>query len=379
MSAVYPAPDVAAPVERKHTAAPGQQDESAFLTIQGLRKTYGAVTAAEITRLEARRGQLLTLLGPSGCGKTTTLRCIAGLVQADAGAILIGGRDITGLPTHKRNLGMVFQNYAIFPHMTVSDNVAYGLRGRGLSDKAVREGVAEALRLVELTGFEQRYRHQLSGGQQQRVALARAVAYEPDVLLLDEPFSNLDAKLRKSMRLQVRKLQQRLALTTVFVTHDQQEALSLSDVVAVINQGKLEQVGTPTEVYQRPASEFVADFIGSTNLIPGVVQSYAEQTHQAEVLVEGSARLRVFHEQPLEPGAQVKILCKPEHLQLAADGPLRGQLSAVAYLGSIIQYQVDLGECSLEVVMPAEAGAAAELGAPVRLDVRSDQLRLIEA
>jgi putative spermidine/putrescine transport system ATP-binding protein len=366
-------------VQAQHHASPGETNEAPFLSIQGLRKTYGAVTAADITRLEARRGELLTLLGPSGCGKTTTLRCIAGLVQADAGAILIGGRDITGLPTHKRNLGMVFQNYAIFPHMTVFENVAYGLNGRGLSGKAIKERVEEALHLVELTGFEQRYRHQLSGGQQQRVALARAVAYEPDVLLLDEPFSNLDAKLRKSMRLQVRKLQQRLQLTTVFVTHDQQEALSLSDVVAVINQGRLEQVGTPSEVYHRPASEFVADFIGSTNLIPGVVQSYAEQTRQAEVLVEGDTRLRVLHDRRVEPGAQVKVLCKPEHLRLVPEGPLRGQLSAIAYLGSVIQYQVELGACSLEVVAPADSGPPAEIGAEVHLDARADQLRLLEA
>jgi putative spermidine/putrescine transport system ATP-binding protein len=213
------------------------EDDSAdrpFLTIQGLRKHYGSVVAADMTRLDARRGQLLTLLGPSGCGKTTTLRCIAGLVNPDAGAIVVNGRNITTLPTHRRNLGMVFQNYAIFPHMTVHDNVAYGLQNRGLSRQQLKVRVDEALSLVELTGFEHRYRHQLSGGQQQRVALARAVAYQPDVLLLDEPFSNLDAKLRKTMRRQVRKLQQRLQLTTVFVTHDQQEALSLSDVVAVM-------------------------------------------------------------------------------------------------------------------------------------------------
>jgi ABC-type Fe3+/spermidine/putrescine transport system ATPase subunit len=368
-----------AEAETEHTATPDGSVEAPFLTIQGLRKTYGGVTAADITRLEARRGQLLTLLGPSGCGKTTTLRCIAGLVQADAGTIFVGGREITALPTHKRNLGMVFQNYAIFPHMTVFDNVAYGLRSRGLSSRAVRERVAEALHLVELAGYEGRYRHQLSGGQQQRVALARAVAYEPDVLLLDEPFSNLDAKLRKTMRLEVRKLQQRLALTTVFVTHDQQEALSLSDVVAVINNGKLEQVGTPTEVYQRPVSEFVADFIGSTNLIPGVVRGYDHAARQADILVEGNALLRVSHDRPLEAGGQVKILCKPEHLRLVADGTLRGQLSAVAYLGSVIQYQVELGECSLEVVAPAESGPVAELGTEVHLDVRAEHLRLIEA
>jgi len=199
---------MASEVVLQHEVDVDDPDARPFLTIQGLRKTYGAVTAADITRLEARRGQLLTLLGPSGCGKTTTLRCIAGLIRADAGAIFIGGRDITGLPTHRRNLGMVFQNYAIFPHMNVYENVAYGLQDRGLSRSKIRARVEEALSLVELTGYEQRYRHQLSGGQQQRVALARAVAYQPDVLLLDEPFSNLDAKLRKTMRLQVRQLQQ---------------------------------------------------------------------------------------------------------------------------------------------------------------------------
>ncbi len=368
-----------AEVESEQTANAGQSLEAPFLVIEGLRKTYGAVVAADITRLEARRGQLLTLLGPSGCGKTTTLRCIAGLVDTDAGAILIGGRDITRLPTHKRKLGMVFQNYAIFPHMTVFENVAYGLRGRGLSGRAIRERVLEALQLVELAGYETRYRHQLSGGQQQRVALARAVAYEPDVLLLDEPFSNLDAKLRKTMRLQVRKLQQRLGLTTVFVTHDQQEALSLSDVVAVINHGRLEQVGTPTEVYQRPCSEFVADFIGSTNLIPAVVRAYYSETGEAEVLVEGGAVLRVAHSQPLARATQVKILCKPEQLRLVADGPLRGQLSAIAYLGSVIQYQVEFGECILEVVAQADAGPMPAIASEVHLEARSDQLRLIEA
>jgi len=350
--------------------------DTPFLTIQGLRKNYGSVVAADIARLDARRGQLLTLLGPSGCGKTTTLRCIAGLVSPDAGAIVVDGRNITSLPTHRRNLGMVFQNYAIFPHMTVFDNVAYGLRGRGLAREQLRSRVEEALSLVELTGFERRYRHQLSGGQQQRVALARAVAYQPDVLLLDEPFSNLDAKLRKSMRLQVRKLQQRLHLTTVFVTHDQQEALSLSDVVAVINAGKVEQVGTPAEVYQQPRSEFVADFIGSTNLLPGIVQGYDAARREAVVSVGSEVSIRVPHDPPLTEGLQVKVLCKPEQLRLDPTGELRGVLSAAAYLGSVIQYQVEVGSSSLEVVMPAGDGSF-EVGANVGIDVQGQALRLI--
>jgi ABC-type Fe3+/spermidine/putrescine transport system ATPase subunit len=356
--------------------------DAAFLAIHGLRKTYGAVTAADVSALEAHHGQLLTLLGPSGCGKTTTLRCIAGLIAPDAGAISIGGRDITALPTHSRNLGMVFQNYAIFPHMDAYENVAYGLHGRGLTRQQIRSRVDEALNLVELSGFEHRYRHQLSGGQQQRVALARAVAYQPDVLLLDEPFSNLDARLRKTMRLEVRKLQQRLSLTTVFVTHDQQEALSISDVVAVMNRGRVEQVGTPAEVYQRPRSEFVADFVGSTNLMPGVVRAYDAANRQAVVEVEGGvSSLHVWHDQPLAPGTQVKVLCKPEQLRVIRDAEacvVRGQLSAAAYLGSVTQYQVELRSCSLEVVMPAEQAPMLELGSHVGVELPTQMLRLIE-
>ncbi|MFI5270039.1 MAG: ABC transporter ATP-binding protein, partial [Chloroflexota bacterium] len=334
----------------------------AFLTIHGLRKSFGSVVAADVGHLEAQQGQLLTLLGPSGCGKTTTLRCIAGLIQPEMGAIAIGGRDIAGLPTHKRNLGMVFQNYAIFPHLSVLDNVAYGLHGRGLDKSAIRARVDEALSLVELEGYEQRYRHQLSGGQQQRVALARAIVYQPDVLLLDEPFSNLDAKLRKTMRLEVRKLQQRLGLTTVFVTHDQQEALSLSDVVAVMNQGRVEQVGTPAEVYEHPRSEFVADFIGSTNLLPGAVRGHEDG--QPVVEIDGGSRMRVWHDRPLSVGAAVKILAKPEKLRVLPDGgPVSGRVSSVAYLGSVTQYLVELTSCSVEVLMPAGEGPEVGAGA----------------
>lgn len=351
---------------------PGQP----FLTIRGLRKAYASVVAADIERLDVRHGQLLTLLGPSGCGKTTTLRCIAGLVQPDLGSISISGRDITGLPTHRRNLGMVFQNYAIFPHMNVFDNVAYGLHGRGLDKAGIKAKVEQALQLVELDGYEQRFRHQLSGGQQQRVALARAVVYEPDVLLLDEPFSNLDAKLRKSMRLEVRKLQQRLGLTTVFVTHDQQEALSLSDVVVVMNHGRVEQVGTPADVYEHPQSEFVADFIGSTNVLPGTV---CELVDGQPVVEFAGARLRVPHDRPLAVGAGVKVLAKPEQLSVhAASNGVNGTIASVAYLGSVTQYVVDLPSCSVEVLMPVADAPDLPHGSPVSIDFRPEALRLLE-
>ena len=355
----------------------GGAGDAPFLTIHGLRKSYGPVRAADVDHLEARHGQLLTLLGPSGCGKTTTLRCIAGLVQPEAGRIAVGGRDITSLPVHKRNLGMVFQNYAIFPHLNVFDNVAYGLHGRGLDRAQIRAKVEQALSLVELEGYEQRYRHQLSGGQQQRVALARAVVYQPDVLLLDEPFSNLDAKLRKTMRLEVRKLQQRLGLTTVFVTHDQQEALSLSDVVAVMNHGRVEQVGTPAEVYEHPRSEFVADFIGSTNLLPGVVRDYKGDLPVVEL--DGGARLTVPHDRPLGIGAAVKVLAKPEQLRVLSEGgPVSGSVSSLAYLGSVTQYLVELSSCSVEVLMPAGEGPNVGVGSTVGIELRPETLRLIE-
>lgn len=369
-----------APLQVVHAPYAPDHDASPLLVIQGLRKSYGSVVAANVEHLEARSGQVLTLLGPSGCGKTTTLRCVAGLVQPEAGVISIAGKDITSLPTHQRNLGMVFQNYAIFPHMDVFDNVAYGVRSRRLGKEQIRSRVEAALTLVELKGYEHRYRHQLSGGQQQRVALARSIAYQPDVLLLDEPFSNLDAKLRKSMRVEVRKLQQRLGLTTVFVTHDQQEALALSDVVAVMNQGHVEQVGTPAEVYEHPRSEFVADFIGSTNLLPGTVLAYEPRSQEAVVEVEGGSTVRVWHDRPLSARSQVKILAKPEKLRLlpseSESCTIRGRVSSVAYFGAVTQYLVELASCSIEVLMPADSSIAG--GSLIGLELRPEALRLIE-
>ena len=354
------------------------------LTVDDLHLHYGDNVILKGVSLVLEPGEVVALLGASGSGKTTLLRSVAGLEQPSGGRIAIGNSVLfdaakrIDLPVEKRNLGLVFQSYALWPHRSVFDNVAYGLRNRGLSRDQLHSRVDEALNLVELTGFERRYRHQLSGGQQQRVALARAVAYQPDVLLLDEPFSNLDAKLRKSMRLQVRKLQQRLRLTTVFVTHDQQEALSLSDVVAVINNGEVEQVGSPAEVYQQPRSEFVADFIGSTNLLPGVVRGYDAGRGAAVVVVEGGTSIEVAHERPVGEGTHVKVLCKPEQLRLDPAGELRGTLSAAAYLGSVVQYQVEVGSTSIEVVMPA-SGELYAVGARVGLDVSGQVLRLIEA
>jgi putative spermidine/putrescine transport system ATP-binding protein len=347
------------------------------IELRQVSKRYGKETVVDRVSATIAPGEFFSLLGPSGSGKTTTLMMVAGFAEVDGGQILVDGADIADMPPQRRGFGMVFQNYAIFPHMNVFDNVAYGLQNRGFSKEQVRSRVGEALSLVELTGYEQRFRHQLSGGQQQRVALARSVAYEPDVLLLDEPFSNLDAKLRKTMRMEVRKLQQRLRLTTVFVTHDQQEALSLSDVVAVMNRGRVEQVGSPAEVYERPRSEFVADFIGSTNLLPGVVRSCS--AGQAAIDLAGGATLLVPHDEPLVEGAAVKVLAKPEKLQLTApdSGAVQGTVSSVAYLGAVTQYEVELAACSIEVLLPADAQPALRVGSFVGVDLPVEALRLI--
>src|SRR6266581_1426390 len=240
------------------------------IRIDGVVKRFGAVTAVDRAELTVEDGELFTLLGPSGCGKTTLLRLVAGFDQPDAGQIRFGDRVVNGLPPHERNIGMVFQNYALWPHMTVRANVAYGLRLRKLGSAEIEARLAEGLRKVNLIGLESRYPGQLSGGQQQRVALARALVLNPDILLLDEPLSNLDAKIRIQVRAEIRKLQQDLGITTMYVTHDQEEALSLSDRVAVMRDGRVEQISTPRELYERPVSRFVADFVGTNNFIAGV-------------------------------------------------------------------------------------------------------------
>ncbi|MFD5746310.1 ABC transporter ATP-binding protein [Streptomyces sp. NPDC127033] len=252
----------------------GQRDDAgggtaAHIEIEGLAAGYEGQRILDVGRLSIRRGEFLSVLGPSGCGKTTLLNSLAGFVRPTAGRITLDGTDLTDVPTHRRGLGLVFQNYALFPHMTVAGNVAYGLKVRR-TERAERDArVAEALRLVGLEAYADRRPRQLSGGQQQRVAVARALATRPAVLLLDEPLSNLDAKLRREMRVELRELQQRLGITMVFVTHDQEEAMSLSDRIAVMNGGRVEQLGTPTEVYRAPATRFVAEFIGAANILEG--------------------------------------------------------------------------------------------------------------
>ena len=303
------------------------------LALAGLCKDYGVGDpAVDRLDLEIGRGEFVALLGPSGCGKTTTLRMIAGLVEPTAGRILLDGDDLTAKPTHRRNIGMVFQNYALFPHMSVADNVAFGLEMRGIAKAEARGRVAEALGLVRLGGLEGRRPKALSGGQQQRVALARALVIRPDLLLLDEPLSNLDAKLREEMRGEIREIQRRLGITTVFVTHDQAEALALADRIAVMERGRLAQLGSPEDIYERPATPFVARFVGRINAL-------ATEAGADGKLRIGGAVLPVDDARPA--GTRVTVMVRPQYIQLEpSGGALSGQVTGITYIGDVVQIAV---------------------------------------
>jgi ABC-type Fe3+/spermidine/putrescine transport system ATPase subunit len=284
------------------------------LAVRGLRKTFGAVVAVDGVSLDAAPGEFLSLLGPSGCGKSTVLRMVAGLVEPDAGQVVLAGEDITRVAVHRRHLGLVFQSYALFPHMTVFDNVAFGLRRRKVAEGELRPRVERMLDLVRLGPLGARHPRELSGGQQQRVALARALATEPRVLLLDEPLSNLDALLREEMRVELKRLQERLGTAMIFVTHDQAEAMILSHRVAVMDAGRVVQVGTPEEVYRRPATPFVARFLGRANFLPGVVV----RREAAAVVVALDAGLTVVASprEGLAPGERVQVAIRQEAIRL---------------------------------------------------------------
>ncbi|HSH11421.1 MAG TPA: ABC transporter ATP-binding protein [Ilumatobacter sp.] len=307
------------------------------LGFNSIRKTFGATVALEGLDLDVRDGELISLLGPSGCGKTTALRIAAGFTNADNGRVLVGDNDISTLPAHKRNMGMVFQSYSLFPNLNVADNVEYGLRTRKIDKHARRQRVAETLELVELTDQAVKYPHQLSGGQQQRVALARALAIQPSVLLLDEPLSALDAKVRSSLRDEIRRIQTELGITTLFVTHDQEEALGISDRIGVMSQGRLEQLGTPAEIYGHPSSAFVARFIGSmTEVAATVIDAGAVQVLDMTVPTSRS------HD--FAGGAKVNLLVRPEDMQIVTDGHdgLAGTVVSQTFQGSSTDVAVRL-------------------------------------
>lgn len=296
---------------------------SISLELRGICREYvkdnESFLAVDNVNLTVNPGEFLTFLGPSGCGKTTTLRMIAGFEIPSSGQIIVDGSDITQVPANKRDMGFVFQNYALFPHMTIFENVAYGLRIRGLSGDALAAKVREGLAMVGLGNAEQRYPNQLSGGEQQRVALARVLVLRPKILLMDEPLSNLDAKLRLHMRTEIRRIQQDLRITCLYVTHDQKEALTMSDRIMVMNRGRIEQVGTPMELYEDPATPFVADFIGQANLIPGTLLD-AEDGYARFQIGEAVLKARMGRQNPPAKGEKALLVVRPENLGFSQDG-----------------------------------------------------------
>jgi putative spermidine/putrescine transport system ATP-binding protein len=312
-----------------------------FLELTGVHKRFGETIAVEDFNLSADRGEFVSFLGPSGCGKTTTLRMIAGFEHPTLGRIAIDGKEITHQPPNQRNIGMVFQSYALFPNMTVAGNIGFGLKVRKLPAEAVRKRVGELLELIGLPGRGERFPWQLSGGQQQRVALARALAIEPQVLLLDEPLSALDAKIRVALRHQIRSIQRQLGITTVYVTHDQEEALSLSDRVVVMSEGRVEQIGPPSAIYNFPATAFVASFVGTLNLLTArVVDAPA-----GRLSVEGQ-EVRASQAVASGEDGTVSLALRPESMELGEGGGsnrFRGPLEDVAFLGSIVRMRVGLG------------------------------------
>jgi putative spermidine/putrescine transport system ATP-binding protein len=347
------------------------QDDAARVAVEvrmeGLSRHYGPVVALDRLDLTLQPGELVALLGPSGCGKTTTLRLVAGLEDADTGHITVGGKDITHLPASKRDMGMVFQAYSLFPHMTVRQNVAFGLRLRRVSAAHRDKRALAMLDLVGLSTQADRYPHQLSGGQQQRVALARALAIEPQVLLLDEPLSALDAKVRAQLRDQIRRIQLEVGITTLFVTHDQEEALAIADRVGVMREGRIEQLAPPTEVYSRPATSFVAEFVGLSNRLSGEVRD-------GSVIVRGCTLPLVEQDQP---DGQVVALVRPEAVSLASQdapesGPLAGMVIAVTFLGATSRVSVDLGDATVLAQLPTSEAATLTAGTRVVLAIRPD-------
>ncbi len=340
----------------------------ALVDIRAIRHRFGTFEALKSIDIAIRPGEFVALLGPSGCGKTTLLRCIAGLVTPTSGEILIDGRSITRVPIHKRDLGMVFQSYALFPHMTVADNIRFGLKMHGVRGAEAERRIAEALALVQMVGYEARYPAQMSGGQQQRIALARALVTRPKALLLDEPFGALDAKLRESMQIELRRLQKALGITTIFVTHDQQEALSMADRVAVMNGGRIEQLDTPTQIYNAPMTSFVADFIGQTNRFSGSIQSKNEAA--LHLRLDGTERtIEIVPCEGMKVGARVTVMVRPERVQIAAAGmpsrevTLTGKVTDTVFVGQTLNVyaQTDVGPvvASVSNAMQREAKVAA--------------------
>ena len=359
--------------EEKQAAPPGHP---ADVRLERVTKRFDDVVAVDGISLEIPRGSFFALLGPSGCGKTTTLRMIGGFEEPDDGAIYLGDRPMTGLPPYKRDVNTVFQSYALFPHLSIFENVAFGLRRRGVDREQLRGRVREILRLVDLEGTGDRKPRQLSGGQQQRVALARALVNNPQVLLLDEPLGALDLKLRKQMQLELKRIQNEMGITFVHVTHDQEEAMTMADAIAVMNRGRIEQLGRPDELYERPHTSFVARFLGASNLVAGTVED------SVAVRLRSGAVVRVA--EPLPPrGSRVAVGIRPEKLRLdgsSESNKLSGTVKELSYVGVATQYVVDTPDGELAVyVQNTEPGSRAiQPGTPIELSFGPDSAFVVE-
>jgi len=357
--------------------------DNVAVKLDGIVKQFGGFTAVHEMNLEIREGEFVTFLGPSGCGKTTTLRMVAGLLDPSEGDILIQDKRVNDLPIHKRNLGLVFQNYALFPHKTIFNNVAFGLKYRDVSRQDREKRVREALELVKLPHTADRYPTQLSGGQQQRIALARAIVIQPDVLLLDEPLSALDANLRENMRVELKRIQHQLGITTIFVTHDQAEALAMSDRIVVMSDGVVEQVGTPQETYNNPASLFVSQFLGNSNVLSGRL---AAKNGAPSVHVDDLGDIEVVPEQlkDFKDGDPVELVIRAEKLKLSESKQseknatnLQGRVDAVDYQGQAARYFVTAGEHSLQAFNPIDQEPVKE-GSDVDIRIRARDCVLLQ-
>jgi iron(III) transport system ATP-binding protein len=359
-----------------------QRGEPAGIRLEGVSATMkdrnrGEIVAVRNVDLDVAPGELMTLLGPSGCGKTTTLRMISGFQEPSAGRIFIASHDVTHVPANQRDIGFVFQNYALFPHLTIFGNVAYGLQVRNKSAGDIKLAVAEALELVGLAGFGERLPSELSGGQQQRVALARAIVIRPRVLLFDEPLSNLDAKLRVSMRGEIRRLQQTLKITTVYVTHDQEEAMAISDRIAVMEAGRIVQLDTAEVLYRHPTSAFVAGFIGRANLLQAIVESVSDDRTMLDI---GGQKLVTRAKGSPPPGCSVSVVVRPESISIVPSNTgLTGVVQARIYLGDKIEYEIAFGGQTLNIVRfnPADDEECLP-GATVSLSIPEANVRLVE-
>ncbi|HLN83197.1 MAG TPA: ABC transporter ATP-binding protein [Candidatus Binatia bacterium] len=353
----------------------------AHVELRKLRKLYGKTVAVDGVDLDIGKGEFMTFLGPSGCGKTTTLRMIAGLIEPTEGEISVGGKLLSSpgtkvVPPEKRNMGMVFQSYAVWPHMTVFENVAFPLRNLKKSKEEIGKRVRAALELVKLDGLEDRYPSNLSGGQQQRVALARAMAIEPDILLFDEPLSNLDAKLREEMRFELKEIQRRIGVTSIYVTHDQAEAMAISDRIAVMSHGQIKQIGKPREIYDSPEDPFTAEFIGLANFFPG------KATSEKTVCLAGRQELEIDGCRELNMGADVILSIRPHNIKIYKEvnktrNELQGIVEKGAYLGDKVDYRVRVGESILRIQTPP--GEVFTEGTKVCLHLPAEKISVISA